>query len=98
MNDLLKEKKEDFDVVDGRFVEKNRINGYDSLHTKKLQRSDYLKLDDNVLNLKKADPSQNLSLKKKKKSKSTEAEKTLSDKQIQDLKQEIKRVQVKYVD
>jgi len=51
LNQLLRDTADDYEVKDNKFIEKNLIRYDISLHTKKIQRSRYLKFDDNVLNL-----------------------------------------------
>ena len=39
-------------MIDGKYLEKNPVNYHLSLHTRKLQKSRYVKFDDNLLSLK----------------------------------------------
>ena len=52
LNDLLKEEANDYQMIDGKYLEKNPVNYHLSLHTRKLQKSRYVKFDDNLLSLK----------------------------------------------
>jgi hypothetical protein len=92
---LLKENANDFEMVEGIVNEKNAISYEDSLHTKHLQRSKYLKIDDNLLNIKAMNNDAlngGISGKSKK-----DLPEPLSDDRIRLMKNEIRRVQVKYL-
>lgn len=93
LQDKLRERKEDFAYVNGSLVETHNLTKNAVLHSKKIQRSKYLKFDDNVLNLKFVDNNEPPRSKKGSKDDGAEAgEGSLTIAQIGELKNEIKRV------
>ena len=77
----------------GQIKEKNNISYTNSLHTKHLQRSKYLKIDDNLLNIRAMNTNSLYGTASSKKN----FPDPLTDDQIRGLKQEIRRVHVKYM-
>jgi len=60
---------------------KNEIDYYQSIHTQQIQRSDYMKLDDNILNYDLDNINKNI----------------LSDEEIKEKREQLSRVQVKFL-
>ena len=52
LGQLLKYRRMDFECENGRFVEKKNLYKEADLYHNQLQRSQYIKFDDNLLNLK----------------------------------------------
>ena len=92
LNDLLKDDPNDFNDEAAGVVEKNSISYANSLHTTHLQRGRFVRIDDNLLNIE----LMNSEARGKSKQKSTIA-KPLTDNQIKEFKNEIRRVQIKYL-
>ena len=103
LGDLLKDEQRDFFYNDeGKFVERLSVDYKNSLHTRKIQRSNYLQFDDNVLNLASMQGAQKVGnfqtkIQRVKNRLEDREQKPLTDGQIKTLKQEIKRVQLKFV-
>ena len=52
LHELLRDKVEDFEIDNGVFKEKRGEMRQSVVHCRKIQRSKYIKFDDNILNLK----------------------------------------------
>lgn len=96
LQEQLRERKEDYTYVNGTLVETHNVTKNAILHCRKIQRSKYIKYDDNVLNLR-LDNEDGRKKGCKDEEKEVGREKPLTIVQIFENKKEIKRVQIKYV-
>lgn len=94
----MRERKDDYTYVNGTLVETHNVTKNAILHSRKIQRSKYIKFDDNVLNLKfDYEDGRRITKKGCKDEEKDVGEKPLTIEQIVENKKEIKRVQLKYV-